>query len=269
MEFDEGVLCVFDSSAGDDVQPAAEALIHRLFQLERAEDPGPGVRVVSLPDAVTRLPREKPVPRPREMTKWEVFAKEKGIQKKKKRDRMVWDEEAGEFKPIYGYKRSKSTADVPIMEHRADFEPGENPFNRLAKDKKKRVAENTKKRLANEDKSSGSRRTAKPLSAMETELGASGKKRIPKERLNTSAKVAQLSTASVGKFDKRIGKESEPKVLNKRRKFESVATRSSLADERDKQRKVAERVFMPKPEPAATSALPQKGSKKKAGKKKR
>eukprot|EP00188_Purpureofilum_apyrenoidigerum_P001579 Plantae.Rhodophyta-Purpureofilum_apyrenoidigerum.ctg18849.p1 GENE.Plantae.Rhodophyta-Purpureofilum_apyrenoidigerum.ctg18849~~Plantae.Rhodophyta-Purpureofilum_apyrenoidigerum.ctg18849.p1 ORF type:complete len:271 (-),score=69.76 Plantae.Rhodophyta-Purpureofilum_apyrenoidigerum.ctg18849:435-1247(-) len=269
MDFDEGLLCVFDSGAGSDVQPAAEALVHRLFQLEKAEDLGIGVRMVVLPDVITPLPREKPLPKPRELTKWEVFAKEKGIQKKKRKDRMVWDEDAGEFKPIFGYKRAKSTVDVPIIPHRDDFEPGENPFNRLVKDKKKRAVENTKKRIANENRASGLKKVGKPLAAMETELGASGKKRIPKERLATSAKVAQISTASVGKFDRRVGKESEPKGLNKRRKFDSVSNTESLAEEKKKLLKVADRVFMPKPEPSTarkpTSAM--KGKKKRSEKK--
>ena len=48
------------------------------------------------------LPREKPVPKVRPPTKWEKFAKEKGIQKKKK-EKLVWDEVAGEWKPRYGF----------------------------------------------------------------------------------------------------------------------------------------------------------------------
>ena len=48
------------------------------------------------------LPRAKPVPKEKPMTKWESYAKEKGIQKKKK-EKLVWDEVAKEWKPRFGY----------------------------------------------------------------------------------------------------------------------------------------------------------------------
>jgi regulator of ribosome biosynthesis len=56
-----------------------------------------------LPKPTTVLPREKPAPKPKEETRWEAFAKEKGI-KKRKRERMVWDEEKKEWAPRWGYK---------------------------------------------------------------------------------------------------------------------------------------------------------------------
>ena len=40
---------------------------------------------------ISRLPREKPVPKPRPPTKWEKYAREKGINKRKK-DKKVWDD---------------------------------------------------------------------------------------------------------------------------------------------------------------------------------
>jgi regulator of ribosome biosynthesis len=52
------------------------------------------------------LPREKPPPKPKEETKWEKFAREKGITNKKK-SKMVWDEEKQEWAPRFGYKRAK------------------------------------------------------------------------------------------------------------------------------------------------------------------
>lgn len=40
---------------------------------------------------VFRIPREKKVPPPKQLTKWEQYAKEKGITKKKK-EKKVWDD---------------------------------------------------------------------------------------------------------------------------------------------------------------------------------
>ena len=62
---------------------ATQLLVAGLFALpvEKTSE-GP---VITLPAATTALPREKPVPQPRAETKWEKFAKEKGIAPKKKR----------------------------------------------------------------------------------------------------------------------------------------------------------------------------------------
>lgn len=54
-----------------------------------------------LPPAVTALPREKPLPKPKPETTWERFAKAKGISHVKK-DKDVWDEERQAFVPRWG-----------------------------------------------------------------------------------------------------------------------------------------------------------------------
>lgn len=46
---------------------------------------------IKVAGAAYNLPREKPAPVPKPLTKWERFAKEKGIQKKKK-PRTTWDD---------------------------------------------------------------------------------------------------------------------------------------------------------------------------------
>lgn len=46
--------------------------------------------VAKLPEPTTVLPRLRKVPGPKPLTKWEKFAKEKGI-KKKKKDKKVYD----------------------------------------------------------------------------------------------------------------------------------------------------------------------------------
>ena len=37
------------------------------------------VKCVQLPAPTTKLPREKPIPKPKTLTKWEAFAKSKGL----------------------------------------------------------------------------------------------------------------------------------------------------------------------------------------------
>lgn len=60
--------------------------------------------------------REKPIPQPKKETRWEKFAKEKGITKKKK-SRMMWDEASQEWKPRWGYGRANAgEEEEPIIE---------------------------------------------------------------------------------------------------------------------------------------------------------
>lgn len=47
---------------------------------------------MQLPAPLFRLPREKPLPSERQLTKWEQYAQQKGIRKKKK-DRKTFDEQ--------------------------------------------------------------------------------------------------------------------------------------------------------------------------------
>ncbi|KAF5100835.1 hypothetical protein D0Z00_001104 [Geotrichum galactomycetum] len=56
-----------------------------------------------LPEPSTQLPREKPLPKPKAPTKWELFAAKKGIQKKAKDGKLVFDEETGKWVPKWGY----------------------------------------------------------------------------------------------------------------------------------------------------------------------
>ncbi len=72
-------------------------------------------RIAQLPEPTTQLPRAKPLPKPREPTKWEVFAQRKGITKRK-RGKEVWDEEAGDYKRRFGYKRAGDESELPIIE---------------------------------------------------------------------------------------------------------------------------------------------------------
>ena len=63
-----------------------------------------GMALLRLPEPLTELPREKPLPKPKPPTKWEKFAAKKGIKPKEKSGRMVYDEASGEWVPKWGYK---------------------------------------------------------------------------------------------------------------------------------------------------------------------
>merc|ERR1711879_301580 len=56
----------------------------------------PNGAVVDLPKPTTKFPREKPLPEPKPETRWEKFAKIKGI-KNKKQSKWDWDEAKQEW----------------------------------------------------------------------------------------------------------------------------------------------------------------------------
>lgn len=65
---------------------------------------------VQLPEPVLLFPRFNPMPAKREQTKWEKFAKEKGI-KKKVNTKMVFDEVTQTYMPRHGSKSLKRLND--------------------------------------------------------------------------------------------------------------------------------------------------------------
>ncbi|PPD88070.1 hypothetical protein GOBAR_DD14971 [Gossypium barbadense] len=143
------------------VQVVADSLFNLLPSSQDVDGP-----LVKLPPPTTKLPREKPLPKPKPPTKWEEFAKKKGI-KKRKRDKVAWDEQTGTWKRRFGYDSVNDDKDIPIFEakmtdgeYRMDFlittnttyhviEPGEDPFPKRQDDKKKRVEKQEKNRLQN------------------------------------------------------------------------------------------------------------------------
>lgn len=67
--------------------------------------------LVQLPEPTSELPREKPLPKPKAPTKWELFAAKKGIKSKERSGKMVYDEASGEWAPKWGYKGTNKKLD--------------------------------------------------------------------------------------------------------------------------------------------------------------
>lgn len=90
-----------------------QSLSNQLFAL-----PGEAVqggRLARLPRPSTVLPRFKPLPKPKAMTKWQKFAQQKGITKRK-RSKLLFDEGAGEWKRRHGYNKANDDSQLPIIE---------------------------------------------------------------------------------------------------------------------------------------------------------
>lgn len=82
-----------------------QLLINDLFKLPTSSsDVG---AIAALPEPTTAIPRAKPVPKPKELTRWEKFAKAKGIVKRKKGSHL-YDEDAQKWRPRHGAKSKKN-----------------------------------------------------------------------------------------------------------------------------------------------------------------
>ncbi|KAL6622360.1 hypothetical protein ACP70R_032239 [Stipagrostis hirtigluma subsp. patula] len=215
----------------------AQAVADVLFALPPNEDrDGP---IVHLPPPTTRLPREKHLPKPKPPTKWEQFAKMKGITKRKKNKRE-WDEQTQTWKRTYGYDRVNDDKDIPILEAKATDEPGVDPFAQRRDEKKKRVEKQEKNRLQNLKRAAKVGALPSHIQLAATALPITGTKAdVPKksrkEDLEGVAGMASSATASGGKFDEKLPGEKPPKHPGKHRKFLPVAEGKGMGNQEKQQ----------------------------------
>lgn len=62
---------------------------------------------VSLPEPKIVVPREKPIPKEKPLTKWEKFRLERGMPARQKRSRLVFDPVTNDWLPRWGHKSAK------------------------------------------------------------------------------------------------------------------------------------------------------------------
>ncbi|KAM0969425.1 hypothetical protein FF1_017695 [Malus domestica] len=197
-----------------------QAIANSLFNLPSTEDiDGP---IVQLPRPETKLPRQKHLPVPKPPTKWETFAKTKGI-KNRKRDKIAYDEPTETWKRRFGYDRANDENSVPIIEAKENDVPGEDPFAKRREDKKKRVEKQDKNRLQNLKQAAKVGALPSHVQLAATRLPITGTqsaaKKFSKDELGNVAGIAATATASGGKFDKKLPGEKPPKHKGKFRKF--------------------------------------------------
>lgn len=247
VEVDLGGLTAYDKRVGVEgslievARSGVEPLVHAIFSApSEYTDVG---RLIELPKPTVAMPREKVIPKEREPTKWEKYAKEKGISKKR-RSRLVFHEPTGEYLPRYGKNSAKALQRDVILPHK-EADKGENPFLKKRREQRERVRFEQKKQRINLGRADKNKKKVNPLSSMDAQpRGPSGKRNIPLKNLKDGISVLQKSTASAGKFDKRV--KNEPKVISKgkRRKFQPVADKKGIASERERAQKVLNRVLL-------------------------
>lgn len=107
-----------EQSLAETARDGAQALINQLLTTCPISSTPDGV-TLSLPAPTTALPREKPLPTPKPLTKWQKFAAKKGIAPKTREQRrnITYDEEDGAYRPKWGFgAMNKKGEDAPIVE---------------------------------------------------------------------------------------------------------------------------------------------------------
>jgi regulator of ribosome biosynthesis len=259
LEIDLGTLCVVDAApldvtAADSGEAEAHArerardvlqrLVAELFALPSETDAHG--RFAQLPEPTTTFPRLRALP-PSEapLTKWEKFAKEKGI-KKRKRSKEVFDEKTDEWKRRYGYQRARDGNDVIIAPGKMTDVPGktEDPFTREEREKRERTLKNREKQdknLMNAVAEKGAKALPPTL-----RLAVTGKKdsvgsgKLGKREMKDVAARVAHSTASVGKFNAPVPGDDKVKVRGKRRQFASV---TDMDSERKKSSEIIDKLL--------------------------
>jgi len=210
LEYDLGTLLAIDTNdinlkdASSDKQiylktlarDNTQLLINKIWELpvEIVED----AVVAKLPAPKYILPREKPIPKPKPLTKWQKFALEKGL-KKTKQSKLSWDDVLKKWVPLHGYKRAAAEREKDwVIEVPQNADPMTDMFADKAALKKEKVAKNEYQRLRN---------IAAAQKVKVPRVGVLPAEKLPSEQLKTAASVARVSTASIGKFQPRLPKE--------------------------------------------------------------
>ncbi|KAF2708564.1 RRS1-domain-containing protein [Pleomassaria siparia CBS 279.74] len=133
---------------------AAQVLINQLLNTCDVKSTTDGVHIL-LPTQTTPLPREKPIPAEKAPTKWETFAKKKGIKDKVRDGKMVYNEESGEWVPKWGYKGKNKDGDTEWLvevNKKKEEATGEIENQRAdnRRERKERVRRNERKQRSNE-----------------------------------------------------------------------------------------------------------------------
>ncbi|KRY42707.1 Ribosome biogenesis regulatory -like protein [Trichinella spiralis] len=190
------------------VRESVQLMANKLWELptQRIEDA-----------IVVEIPKKAPP------TKWEEYAKMKGIQKRK-RTRMIWDEAAQDWKPRWGYNRANDNTKDWLIEIPRQKDPYVDYFGERKEAKKERIAKNELRRLKNI-----SRRVKGSSSSVLSSLPHIG---VGLESVAHKVERARLATASMGKFAEKLRGEKAPKNKGKKNKF--LPNEISAQEEKDR-----------------------------------
>ncbi|KAG0052529.1 Rhodanese- sulfurtransferase [Gryganskiella cystojenkinii] len=234
LEFDLGLLTAYDQNPVDEAalkknkdeylnelsRDNAQLLFNEVFQLQTISDDN-GVMAM-LPAPTTLLPREKPLPKPKPETRWEKFAKAKGIVNRKK-ERMVYDDNSGEYKPRWGYKGINDDGSKDwIIEVPAGSNPMDDQYEARRDAKKDRIERNDKRRQRNLEEAAVATKMDQKAVNKGERPNMDNVRSLKRKEIENQILISKNSTASAGKFDNVIKGDLKPKGI--KRQFEPTVT---------------------------------------------
>lgn len=216
---------------------------------------------INLPKIEEKLPRLVPPAKDKPQTRWEKFRKEKGMAPRKRRDKKVFDPVSKKWVRRFGFKSIKKLeeARTAIVE----VKPGEDfvdPFEKMHVQKKLMLEKEKHKALKNQMRAAGVNmkllrekkslydvQTPKEKEAADKQQSMRKEKREKKrgldgvnkrekksgrkdrELLQNTLKNAQVSTASMGVYDKKATKDEK---IARRKKKPNVNLNATQEKER-------------------------------------
>ena len=217
---------------------------------------------IQLPKKILNLPRSLPIPKPKPMTKWEKYKKEKGITQRK-RSRMVYSEIAKDWVPRWGkgsIKKIENETNWALEEKQFGVNPfeqknqekklliqkqkiremknkirnsNENNFNSISYLKNKKNNKNISLDESNENKKSNNKISRKEKKKLKAEKEI---KRLEQDKKNLGRRLEQIqkSTRSMGRYDKKLKNEKELNMIKKKRVDKDILQSRKKEKSRDK-----------------------------------
>lgn len=234
----------------------AEEAANELKKLaHRFKDFDIGPNEVVLPKTAIEFPRFQKFEMSKTLTKWEKFAKEKGIQKVKKRSRMVWSEEVKDWVPRWGHgsaKHIKEELDV-IREVKKGQDPYQDPFAVSRNEKKMKIAKQEVREMHNKIRAAGLRpaefggpangaeegkgskdKGARVKKTKESERKKKGVVSDRKKKIEKKIQHSKTATGTMGKY------KGDTDILDKKTKKRPQKTHSDAKNIKDEKRRNAE-----------------------------
>lgn len=197
--------------------------------------------VAKLPKPTFPLPRARKLPEAKALTKWEQFAKEKGI-KKRTKDKKVWDSELDKWVPTFGYQKFKADKEKNwVLEVPKNIDPMTDMFQKKKDLKDERVAKNEVARMKNIARI---KKVDMPRAGIVSEDAASAKD------LHVATTIAKASTASVGKFQASLPHEKAARGIGIRELIPGATKRkrpSNNVAEKSEQLEAVQKILNKKP----------------------
>ncbi|CAK0885730.1 unnamed protein product, partial [Prorocentrum cordatum] len=218
---------------------SVQLLVNKIYALPRKQlEEG---TVAELPhEELFRLPRQKPVPKQKPKTRWQQFMEERNM-RKRKRSKLVFDEESGDWRPRWGYGSVKKAKEARSFIH--EVKEGENPyadpFAKAAAEKKLIAAKQKLREVRNKVEAAGGKIRASVPELLKKGDPTGGSSGRGKDGLREAVRRAQVSSASKGKFD-RLATGEASNLQPKKRKIEMA---QKPGEEKERYLKAATRVL--------------------------